>query len=155
MRWAAALAALLLMLPMVGPLVDHHFAERLPYHDHLFLGEGANHSHTHLVGRPHTHRPAGISQFGPPNPFDPFGDFDIPAAPGEAGDTLFFASNTGWTPPATCASVLSLLTSLAILLGLMASTWRLYVHPIFAYRVDLPPPKDPPRRSLLSTVIVM
>ena len=40
----AALAAL--FLPLLGPLMDHHFAERQPGHAHIYL-DGAAHEHLH------------------------------------------------------------------------------------------------------------
>ena len=40
----AATAAV--VLPTLGPLLDHHYAERLPNHTHLYLGPGGpNHVH--------------------------------------------------------------------------------------------------------------
>ena len=40
----AATAAI--FLPTLGPLLDHHYAERLPNHTHLYLG-GADYPHVH------------------------------------------------------------------------------------------------------------
>ena len=40
----AATAAV--FLPTLGPLLDHHYAERLPNHTHLYLGT-ANYDHVH------------------------------------------------------------------------------------------------------------
>ncbi len=39
---------------LVGPLFDHHFAERVPYHGHLYLS-GSSLSHDHIGASPHTH----------------------------------------------------------------------------------------------------
>ena len=41
---AAALTAL--FLPLLGPLMDHHFAERQPGHTHIYL-DGPAHEHLH------------------------------------------------------------------------------------------------------------
>ena len=42
----ALLAVGVLMLPSLGPLLDHHFAERQPGHTHWYRGAaGAEHSH--------------------------------------------------------------------------------------------------------------
>lgn len=46
--WAvlALLAVGVLMLPSLGPLLDHHFAERQPGHSHWYRGAaGPEHSH--------------------------------------------------------------------------------------------------------------
>ena len=48
----ALLAALL--LPLLGPLVDHHFAERQPAHLHVYLaGVPIQHLHDHEAFHPH------------------------------------------------------------------------------------------------------
>ena len=41
-----------LFIAVVGPSIDHHFAERLPWHSHLF--ERADYEHMHTLGS-HTH----------------------------------------------------------------------------------------------------
>ena len=46
-----ALGALLVLLPSLGPLIDHHFAERQPYHSHL----GADRGHEHGYRYFHAH----------------------------------------------------------------------------------------------------
>ena len=38
-------------LPSMGPLIDHHFAERQPYHAHLSADSG----HRHEYRAPHAH----------------------------------------------------------------------------------------------------
>ena len=45
------LTAVMVILPSLGPLADHHFAERQPYHAHL----GADSGHTHDYGDLHAH----------------------------------------------------------------------------------------------------
>ncbi len=46
-----ALAALVVFLPSLGPLYDHHFAERMPYHTHI----GVPSEHEHGYRSLHSH----------------------------------------------------------------------------------------------------
>ena len=46
------LAMALVALPSFGPSLDHHFAERQPYHAHLGAGGGG---HEHEYRREHSH----------------------------------------------------------------------------------------------------
>ena len=46
--WMVALAALVVGLPALGPLFDHHFAERLPYHAHVGAANDHEHGYRHL-----------------------------------------------------------------------------------------------------------
>ena len=48
-----ALAALVVFLPSLGPMYDHHFAERQPYHAHV----GAPVDHEHGYRHIHAHDP--------------------------------------------------------------------------------------------------
>lgn len=53
-RIISALSMLLyaaIMFPSIGPLVDHHFAERQPGHLHMYAGT----LHVHSFDRPHSH----------------------------------------------------------------------------------------------------
>ena len=43
-----ALGALLVLLPSMGPLIDHHFAERQPYHSHLGPDRGHEHQYSYF-----------------------------------------------------------------------------------------------------------
>ncbi len=36
------------MLPSLGPLIDHHFAERQPYHSHLGADRGHDHGYRYF-----------------------------------------------------------------------------------------------------------
>jgi hypothetical protein len=45
-----------LLLPVLGPAVDHHFADRLPAHEHVYAGGGPA-EHTHDQNAPHSHDP--------------------------------------------------------------------------------------------------
>ena len=49
-----AVLALVLAFQVTGPLLDHHFLERLPTHVHHFLG-GVPKNHDHAGGGLHTH----------------------------------------------------------------------------------------------------
>lgn len=46
-----ALAALVVFLPSLGPMYDHHFAERMPYHTHV----GVPSEHEHGYRNLHSH----------------------------------------------------------------------------------------------------
>ena len=46
--WMVALAALVVALPSLGPLFDHHFAERMPYHTHVGIPSDHEHGYRHL-----------------------------------------------------------------------------------------------------------
>ena len=63
----ALLAALL--LPLLGPLADHHFAERQPGHLHIYLaGVPIQHLHDHETFHPHestNEGPTGVENSGP------------------------------------------------------------------------------------------
>lgn len=63
-----ATALFALVLPIVGPLDDHHFAERVHNHDHIYLN-GAPVAHDHAFG-------ASAHHFhpGPHSPSDQPGD---------------------------------------------------------------------------------
>ena len=59
-RTLAFAAVLALMLPMAGPLLDHHFAERHPGHTHVYLGEVApGHLHSYEALHSHNHHHHG------------------------------------------------------------------------------------------------
>ena len=46
------LALVMAVLPFLGPVIDHHFAERQPYHTHL----GADVGHDHDYASLHAHQ---------------------------------------------------------------------------------------------------
>lgn len=50
----ALLAVAVLLLSSLGPMVDHHFAERYPAHGHLFL-DTAGEDHSHPFEHSHIH----------------------------------------------------------------------------------------------------
>jgi hypothetical protein len=49
--WFAVFA---LLLPVAGPIIDHHFAERLPGHGHVYM-DGPELSHEHDLSSSHNH----------------------------------------------------------------------------------------------------
>ena len=53
--WPVCLALVIVLLPSLGPLLDHHFAERQPYHAHLAADSGHEHNyqafHSHPFGQ--------------------------------------------------------------------------------------------------------
>lgn len=49
--WPLLLIVVMVALPAAGPLLDHHFAERQPYHAHV----GADSSHRHDYRAAHVH----------------------------------------------------------------------------------------------------
>ena len=57
LRWSiTAFAAAALFLPALGPLLDHHYAERQPSHTHVYLGPAApDHVHPFEVDGHHAH----------------------------------------------------------------------------------------------------
>ena len=71
MLLAVTVLALLttLLVPLLGPLVDHHFAERQPGHLHVYLtGIPTQHLHHHEASHSHdapVSDPSGIEAAGP------------------------------------------------------------------------------------------
>ncbi len=74
----AAASVALLFLSFFGPLLDHHFTEKLPHHDHLYLGI-TDAAHDHPFETEHTH---GLS-------VDQAGHHEHD---GGTGDTLYLVS---------------------------------------------------------------
>ena len=58
--WPVGLAVLMVALPFLGPVVDHHFAERQPYHAHFWADEGHEHNYSSL----HSHHADQASKDG-------------------------------------------------------------------------------------------
>lgn len=91
---AAALFAL--ALPIVGPLDDHHFAERAHNHDHIYLnGAPVAHGHAYEGVARHAHQETG-SQFLQSSGRENAGDV-MYLAPAAAGLTLA-ALNASYHP---------------------------------------------------------
>ena len=56
LRLVVAVAISTLLLPLVGPMLDHHFAERQPGHAHIYLGERVvEHVHPYALVHYHHH----------------------------------------------------------------------------------------------------
>lgn len=70
----ALLAVVALLMSALGPMLDHHFAERHPAHGHLYLG-AVEPEHTHPFEHSHVH-------------------YDEMYAPA-SGDVIYFAPNDG------------------------------------------------------------
>jgi hypothetical protein len=114
-----------LLAPAVGPLMDHHFAERQPAHQHLGLVP----DHIHDYGANHAHRHAGPDGAGGGN-----GTALYNAEGGPAGSIVAFT-----TDKAMQAFLLFEPTSTV---SLPASLDRL------ARQAFTPPPDRPPRLQL-------
>ena len=54
--WPLLLVAVMVALPAFGPLLDHHFAERQPYHAHV--GADSSHKHDYRAAHAHPNDPA-------------------------------------------------------------------------------------------------
>ena len=54
LRFFIAASLFLLFLTSFGSLLDHHFAERIPHHTHVYLGQ-AGPDHSHPFEAPHGH----------------------------------------------------------------------------------------------------
>ena len=50
--WPVGLAVVMAVLPFLGPVIDHHFAERQPYHAHF----GTDTRHEHYYASLHAHQ---------------------------------------------------------------------------------------------------
>ncbi|MBI4234290.1 MAG: hypothetical protein HY686_07615 [Chloroflexi bacterium] len=46
---------LLVLSPALGPALDHHLAERHPFHGHMYLGASYEHSHAAYLPHRHSH----------------------------------------------------------------------------------------------------
>ena len=79
-----ATALFALALPIIGPLDDHHFAERSHAHDHIYLNGGAvAHNHAYDGLALHTHRESGRQSSQPAGWHQENGVLYLtPAAPG-------------------------------------------------------------------------
>jgi hypothetical protein len=52
--FAGWIAVFALLFPVAGPIIDHHFAERLPGHGHVYM-DGPELSHGHDLSDSHDH----------------------------------------------------------------------------------------------------
>ena len=130
-RFVVAVAFLALALPSVGPLLDHHFAERQPNHVHVYFGERIV-EHVHPYGLVHSHHP------------------DIPNSPatrtGNADGIVYLTSGDAVGPGFLFLTVVSINTDLVfpdsgdspLLLSLADQD-----HPLTEFFLSVP--KRPPR----------
>ena len=134
-RWGGALAVLVtgaLLLPAVGPLLDHHYAERVPGHLHFyFAGVSADHTHPYEVAHRHGHEGAYIDASG------------APLSEGAVGFLLPQEEAAGSSAGSGLTHLLLLaLTALSIppMLALIAVRGPLWLR-AFTPRTELPPPR--------------
>ena len=68
LRTLAIVALYALLLPVFGPLLDHHFVEWQHNHGHIYLdgrtGGGPGHTHVYELAGSHTHIPGPASPAG-------------------------------------------------------------------------------------------
>lgn len=127
---------ILIMVGLLGPVYDHHFAERLPLHSHIgFTAGTADHLHTYQA--PHTHHGRQQGQHGASEKTAPH-DATIAVAPGDALSVAFVA--TGISPTQT--------VSLAVGLPNGALTPLFPREPLLLTPLALSPLALPPRAAL-------
>ena len=131
-RWSRALAALVvgaLTLPIVGPLLDHHYAERVPGHLHL-AGVAASHTHPYEVEHRHGRGGAYTDAWGAPLP--------------EGGGYLLPQEDAAGSSAGSGLTHLLLLALFALLVPPMLSLIEARGQPwlrAFTPRTELPPPR--------------
>ena len=62
--WFSLAAILVALSPFLGPALDHHFAERIPSHLHLFSGS-IDQDHEHGHAHSHDRNGGALEQFSP------------------------------------------------------------------------------------------
>ncbi len=99
---AIVIALYALLLPVVGPLLDHHYAEWQHNHGHVFLGgapgEAGFHVHIYETSGDHGHLPAADYSDGRSGPegvayfsgFDGAGSGPVSSPTGPSTDSLTF-----------------------------------------------------------------
>ena len=133
-RWGSALAVLVtgaLLLPAVGPLLDHHYAERVPGHLHLYLAGVSAHTHPYEVDHRHAYTGAYTDASG------------APLSEGSAGYLLPQEEAAGSSAGSGLTHLL-LLAMFALLvppmLALIEAQGPLWLR-AFTPRTELPPPR--------------
>lgn len=95
--WAPAVAGLsfaaVLLVPAYGPLVDHHYAERLPFHAHLSDSAPHVHAYFEIHGHPATSPDAPDLATAIPS------DDGVPSSPVGAGIDDGLALRAAIEPP--------------------------------------------------------
>ena len=124
---AVLVAAWMLLIPVLGPLLDHHFIERQPGHNHVYTqGIPVDHIHPHQVSHTHDTVTFGLTSSTDGFMFLPADDEAVPGSSGVALTAVLLAL--------VAALVLPSLQTRA--LYPLLSTYRGFV-PL----LDLPPPR--------------
>ncbi|MBI2867638.1 MAG: hypothetical protein HYX97_04815 [Chloroflexi bacterium] len=130
----AGVGAVLLMAGLLGPVYDHHFAERLPLHGHVPFTGGIS-AHLHMYQAPHTHHSGPQDRHQGPTEKADDHDAVVVIAPGDALSAPFVVTGLS---PAQAASLVAGLDS-SILTPLLPAD----VPPPSS--VSHSPPAPPPR----------
>jgi hypothetical protein len=94
---AAALFAL--FLPFLGPMLDHHVAERYPYHAHIYFSPTATeHVHFYEDGDLPVHHHEGSNR----------GAETLPREDSGKAEVVYLTANDGWGQSATSLAITSL-----------------------------------------------
>ena len=129
----ALLVVFSLFLSWMGPMLDHHFAERHPAHQHIYLG-AANPDHAHGYQPFHSHSRLGMLLAASQTLVDP-GDSVVIVTPA-SGFTPAFADIT---VPATAQFMKYGLDGAGALLG------HQHGGPTIPAGASVAPPRHPPR----------
>lgn len=131
-RWGSALAVLVvgaLVLPIVGPLLDHHYAERVPGHLHI---AGVSGAHTHPYEVNHRHARGGAYTDASGAPLPEGGGYLLPQE--EAAGS---SAGSGLTHLLLLALFALLVPPMLSLIAVRGPTWP----GAFTPRMELPPPR--------------
>ncbi|NQW16888.1 MAG: hypothetical protein HQ478_05315 [Chloroflexi bacterium] len=90
--WVAVLA---LLLPVIGPMIDHHYAERLPGHGHVYFGS-VELTHEHDLSASHSHAASTVFAVDDSGP----SVFPAPAPSWGSKLVISFDRSNGDTPAA-------------------------------------------------------
>jgi hypothetical protein len=134
-------------LRLVVPIVDHHAAERDPFHIHLVVAAGgvreyarALASHHHPYEQPHAHDPLT----GRPLTAHAHGR-SAPA--GASVLSLARQSESSVSGVESFEAAWVMASTLLVVLPLAGIWWTLAGSPLIRATFDLPPPTPPPRAS--------
>jgi hypothetical protein len=131
----AALSAL--FMPFFGPMLDHHFAERQPSHQHVFFGS-ASAEHVHFYEAAHTHFHAHDLLVNP--------DGNGPASKELPDEVVSLASQDGVGQSSPSLTVTSLQVDLVFPdQGDSHFLLHLTGQDNLPPEIFIPPPKRPPR----------
>ena len=131
-RWGSALAVLVigaLTLPIVGPLLDHHYAERVPGHLHL---AGVSAAHTHPYEVDHRHAQGGAYTDASGAPLSEGGGYLLPQE-----EATGSSAGSGLTHLLLLALFALLVPPMLSLNAVRGPLWP----GTFTPRMELPPPR--------------